>query len=241
MDAALSDRLAEVQARIVAAAARSGRPAEAVTLVAVSKQMPAGLIAAAYALGLRDFGENRSAELETKSAHLSHLPDLRWHMIGTLQARQSLPVAQRAACFHAVDRVRIADRLARQLEEVNRRLPVFIEVNISGEAGKSGLEASRWETDPDQQANLAAVCATIAALPRIEVQGLMTMAPWDAPTAEIRAVFRRTRALAEWLAARIPNGRWDRLSMGMTDDFETAIEEGATHVRIGRAIFGARA
>lgn len=240
----LRERYLWLQERIQTAALRSGRSPDAVTLVAVSKTHPADVVLEAYAAGIRHFGENRAQELEEKQAAVTALagplPDLHWHFIGALQTRQSLPIAQIAAYFHAVDRVKIAERLSRQLSDLGRQLPVFLEVNISGESSKAGFPAQHWQQDAAQQAALQAAVATMVALPRIEVRGLMTMAPWDAPESVIRSVFRRTRELAAWLQLVAPQAAWQSLSMGMTDDFEIAIEEGATHVRIGRALFGER-
>ncbi len=240
----LRERYHRLQERIQAAALRAGRSPDAVTLVAVSKTHPADVVLEAYAAGIRHFGENRAYELEDKQAAVmalaGPLPDLHWHFIGSLQTRQSLPVARLATCFHAVDRVKIAGRLSHQLNDLGRQLTVFLEVNISGESNKAGFPAQQWQQDAAQRVALRLAAATIADLPRIEVQGLMTMAPWDTPEPVIRAVFRRTRELADWLQTAVPQVQWSSLSMGMTDDFEIAIEEGATHVRIGRALFGAR-
>ncbi|MDT8307840.1 MAG: alanine racemase, partial [Anaerolineae bacterium] len=131
-------------------------------------------------------------------------------------------------------------RLARDLGELGKELPLFLEVNVSGEESKHGFNATRWEENAAQQATLRDTARAVAALPGLKVQGLMTMAPWEAPAEEIRAVFARAHALATWLAGEVPEASWQWLSMGMTDDFELAIAEGATHVRIGRAIFGER-
>ena len=236
----IADNVAAVQEKIAQAAARAGRSADEITLVAVSKQKPIEALVAAYEAGMRAFGENRSAELAQKSAELAHLPNIDWHFIGQRQTRQSQPIATHAQTFHAVDRVKIASRLSRQLEPLERTLPVFIEVNVSGEDSKGGFSAGNWEQDSAQREQLAATLATIAELPRIEIKGLMTMAAYGAPEAEIRTVFQRTRGLAEWLATAVPQAEWSQLSMGMTDDYHIAIEEGATHVRVGRAIFGER-
>ena len=236
----IADNVNRVRDNIARVAQRAGRSAESITLVAVSKQKPIEAITAAYAAGLRVFGENRSAELAQKSAELAHLPDLSWHFIGQLQTRQSLPVATHADVFHATDRLKIAARLSRQLEQLDRTLSIFIEVNVSGEASKAGFDCRQWEESLTQRDALAAAAATIAALPRINVQGLMTMAPWGSAESEIRTVFQRTRALAEWLTTTVPQADWSNLSMGMTDDYHIAIEEGATHIRVGRAIFGER-
>ena len=224
----------QIQAKIARAAERSGRSADAVTLIAVSKLKSLQMIEAVAAVGVRDFGENRSDELlEKANAH----PELNWHFIGHLQTRQSQPVADHAACFHAVDRVKIAARLNRQLE---RPLPVFIEVNVSGEENKYGLDCSNWEADGGQRDALIQAITTILELPRIEVQGLMTMAPYVGEEKVVRSVFGRTRRLSEYLQSAVPAVKWDKLSMGMTNDYAIGIEEGATHVRVGRAIFGER-
>jgi pyridoxal phosphate enzyme (YggS family) len=236
----IADRVEAVQATIASAAAKAGRSAESVTLIAVSKTHPASVIEAAYGAGVRHFGENRTDELAEKVATLSHLNRLRWHFIGTLQSRQTKAVAQYADVFHALDRLKIGRRLAGQVEEFGRILPVFIEVNVSGEGSKSGFNCDNWENDGAQRDVLQQAAATIAALPRIEIQGLMTMAPWGAPERDARTVFARTRRLAEWLTTAVPSANWSHLSMGMTDDYMIAIEEGATHVRVGRALFGAR-
>lgn len=241
----LSESYQEVMARIAAASAAAGRAPGSVTLVAVTKTWPAETVLAAYEAGMRHFGENRPEELATKREAVEGVlgPDsgIVWHLIGPLQSRKSRLAATHADFFHALDRLKIARRLSKQLAESGRTLPVLLEVNVSGEGSKSGLPASNWETDPAQQQALLQALATVAGLPRIELQGLMTMAPWHAPEAEIESVFRRTRALAGWLQEQAPGGvSLELLSMGMTDDFELAIAEGATHVRVGRAIFGSR-
>jgi pyridoxal phosphate enzyme (YggS family) len=230
--------------RIAAAASRVGRDPADITLVAVTKTWPAEVVAAAYDAGIRHIGENRAEELSRKKAQLHELlpeaDDLVWHQIGTLQSRKTKLVAENADSFHALDRMKIARRLSRQLVDLNRVLPLFIEVNLSGEGSKSGFLANKWETDATQRDSLRNVIETIAQLPGLGLQGLMTMAPWGVEDELIRSVFRRTRLLAEWLQNEIPDATLDQLSMGMTDDFEIAIEEGATAVRVGRAIFGSR-
>jgi uncharacterized pyridoxal phosphate-containing UPF0001 family protein len=153
-------------------------------------------------------------------------------------------IADAADVFHALDRAKVANRLSKRLVENGRAdsnpLPVFIEVNLSGEASKSGLNCSDWENAVDQRQALRQMAVLVQGLPGLEPLGLMTMAPWQVDEAIIRRVFRRTRQLAQWLQDAEPEGSWSSLSMGMTDDFELAIEEGATHVRVGRAIFGPR-
>jgi PLP dependent protein len=239
----LAERYTAVLHRIATAAQRVNRDPADITLVAVTKTWPAETVLAAYAVGMRHFGENRPEELAQKRTAVEAIlgPDsgIVWHQIGTVQSRKTGLVAGAADVFHALDRVKIAERLGRELGENGRSLPTFLEVNISGEASKSGFDAVHWQEDATRQNNLRTVFRALNAIPGLPLRGLMTIAPWDAPEAEIRAVFQQTRALAAWLnQAESANLTW--LSMGMTDDFELAIEEGATHVRIGRALFGAR-
>ena len=240
----ISERHEVVRARMAAAAARAGRAADEVTLIAVTKTWPAQLVIEAYDAGLFHFGENRPEELAAKrpvvEAALGPTVGLTWHLIGTLQSRKSDLAAAHADVFHALDRDKIARRLAAELVERGRVLPAFVEVNLSGEETKSGLPMTRWEEDATQRAALRTMVSGLLAMPNLPPLGLMTMAPWDAPPDEIRTVFRRCRALAEWLAGELPALPRPALSMGMTDDFEIAIEEGATHVRVGRALFGER-
>lgn len=229
--------------RIAAAAKRAGRSAEEVTLVAVTKTWPAETVLAAYEAGMRHFGENRPEELAEKQTAVARIlgpnSGIVWHQIGPAQSRKTGLVAAHADLFHALDRPKIAERLARELGENGRFLPTLLEVNVSGEASKAGFLATDWEQDATQQADLRTMVEKLTALPGLQLRGLMTMAPWHAPDNEIRAVFRRTRALANWLTENTAT-KLSWLSMGMTDDFEIAIEEGATHVRVGRAIFGER-
>jgi pyridoxal phosphate enzyme (YggS family) len=149
-------------------------------------------------------------------------------------------VADFADVFHALDRLKIANRLSKRLEENGRRLPTFLELNISGEMSKSGVNATDWENSATQRKEIRTFGETVAQLPGLSLQGLMTMAPWDAEPEFIHTVFKRTRLLAEWLQAEMGLERPLALSMGMTDDYQLAIAEGATHVRVGRAIFGER-
>ncbi|NCF65026.1 MAG: YggS family pyridoxal phosphate-dependent enzyme [Chloroflexi bacterium] len=237
-------RHGEVLDRIARAASRVKRGPDEITLVAVTKTWPAGVVSAAYRAGIRHVGENRAEEMARKrtevSAMLPDVHDLTWHQIGTLQSRKTKLVAEHADLFHALDRLKIARRLAQQLDDLGRTLPVLVEVNLSGESSKSGFLVSRWEENATQRESLRNVIETITQLPGFNLQGLMTMAPWDAPEETIRATFRRTRSLAEWLQSEVPRAALPQLSMGMSDDFEIAVEEGATIVRVGRAIFGSR-
>lgn len=237
-----------VQDRVAAAADRAGRQPEEVTVVAVTKTWPAEIIVAAYEAGMRHFGENRAEELATKrpivDSELGQNSGIHWHAIGALQSRKTNFVAENANTFHALDRLKIANRLSNHLLEIGRdqdnALRVFIEVNVSGESSKSGLDCYHWEDDESQREKLLNLARTAAELPGLVPVGLMAMAPWQVNKDVIRQVFRRTRLLSEWLQNKLPEYEWSQLSMGMTDDYEIAIEEGATHIRVGRAIFGPR-
>jgi pyridoxal phosphate enzyme (YggS family) len=163
-----------------------------------------------------------------------------WHLIGALQSRKTALAADNADVFHALDRLKVANRLSSRLEEVSKELPVFLEVNISGEISKAGFSCWQWEDDEEQRVNAKNAAESVLRLSGLRPLGLMTMAPWLAKEDKLREIFRRTRHLSEFLQETLPAGDWSALSMGMTDDFELAIEEGATHVRIGRAILGPR-
>ena len=240
----IARRYESLQARIAEAAAGAGRDPEEITLVAVTKTWPADVVVAAYELGMRHFGENRAYELEEKRAAVEERlgPDsgIVWHLIGPLQSRKTKVAADTADYFHALDRQKIARRLSNRLQETGKRLPVLLEVNVSGEESKHGFQATAWEEDEGQQQRLREIAASVAERPGLELKGLMTMAPWQVEDAVIERVFRRTRALAQWLREEATQAEWSVLSMGMTDDFELAIKHGATHLRIGRAIFGPR-
>ena len=231
----LAHNLASVRARIAAAARRAGRPAERIQTVAVTKNQPIDLAREAFVLGVRDFGENRVEEALPKQAALTDLEGIRWHMIGHIQSRKARQVVPGFALIHSVDRLKIAGALDRHAGEAGRRLTVLLECNLSGEASKEGWPLADRRGWDHVIGSLREVCA----LPHLDVRGLMTMAPWTERPEAVRPVFARLRELQGFLAARLP-GSWDELSMGMTDDFEVAIEEGATIVRIGRAIFGER-
>ncbi len=242
---AIQKRYEAVQERMRAAAERAKRPYSSITLIAVTKRWPVELVQAARDAGMLHIGENRAEEMAEKRAALAADATIVWHFIGALQSRKAAVVADHADTFHALDRMKIARRLSKRLEENgraanNRPLPVFLEVNISGEASKAGFAADRWRDDATQREALRKVVEETAVLPGLRLQGLMTMAPFGAPEAEIRDIFRRTRQLSDWLQAEFPALTLDQLSMGMTDDFEIAIEEGATHIRVGRALFGER-
>ena len=231
----LETNLHSVQGRMAAACKRSGRDPAEVTLVAVTKTQTPDTIQAAYDLGLRHFGENRVEEAESKVGDLPG--DITWHMIGHIQSRKAKRVAPVFALVHSVDSFKLARRLDRLSAERAEALPVLLECNVSGEKSKYGLDADRWRDDGEQRELLFSVVKEIVALPNLWVQGLMTMAPIVVDPELARPVFVRLRELRDELEAAFPQGDWRQLSMGMTDDFEVAIEEGATIVRVGRAIF----
>ena len=241
---AIAERYQEVQNRILRAAERAGREPEEITLVAVTKTWPAEVVIAAHAVGMRHFGENRAEELAEKreavEAVLGSESGILWHQIGTLQSRKTRYISAHADVFHALDRLKIARRLSNELGELDRHLPLFLEVNLSGEGSKSGFDAENWEDDATQRQKIRTVIQEIAQLPGLHLQGLMTMAPWQVEEQIVGDVFRRTRRLSDWLKSELPQVPLGQLSMGMTDDFEIAIAEGATHIRVGRALFGER-
>jgi PLP dependent protein len=241
---AIGERFGVVQERMHAAAVRAGRPVEAVTMVAVTKTWPAKVVVAAYEAGMRHFGENRPEELAAKRPEVEKIlgsnSGIIWHLIGTLQSRKTGLAAGYADVFHALDREKIARRLSADLAASGRVLPSFLEVNVSGEATKAGFDCRIWEESATQRSELRRVIVQATELPGLEVMGLMTIAPWDVEPDIIRTVFQRARQLAEWLQSQLAKPTSLALSMGMTDDFEIAIEEGATHIRVGRAIFGER-
>ncbi len=231
----LEANLRAVQERIAVAASRAGRDPAEITLVAVTKTQPPAVIRAAYDLGLRHFGENRVEEAESKTGELPH--DITWHMIGHIQSRKARRVGPLFDLVHSVDSIKLARHLDRFATNRPQPLPVLLECNVSGEVSKYGFAADRVAEVGEQQGVLLATVEQITALPNLRVLGLMTMAPIVPDPELVRPVFIRLRQLRDRLVAALPGADWPHLSMGMTDDFEVAIEEGATMVRIGRAIF----
>lgn len=237
----------QVRERLTSAAKRAGRDPSSVTLVAVTKTHPMEKIAAAYEAGLRHFGENRVEEAEGKieAARAGALPgDVVWHMIGHIQSRKTDTVAPLFDWAHSIDRWKIARRLDEKLIELDRTLDVLLEVNVSGEASKYGFDLSAWPDSRSQAAqqldSLTATIERIGELSRLRLRGLMTLAPYTTDPETVRPVFQRTRQLRDVLAERFPAYPWDHLSMGMSSDYEVAVEEGATLIRVGTAIFGER-
>ena len=218
-----------VRSVIAESALRVGRAPEEVTLVAVSKTMPVELVQMAYNLGVTDFGENRVQEALPKIAAF-HPQGLRWHMIGHLQSNKAGKVVEPFYCVHSVDSLHLAQALSRHAGEHGKVLPVLLQVNVSGEASKEGMSL----------AEVPELTRQIVDLPDIQVDGLMTIAPLVEDPEQVRPEFRKLRDLRDQLRSELPQCSWRHLSMGMTGDYAVAIEEGATIVRIGRAIFGER-
>lgn len=215
----VSERLVEVEERIRQAAARAGRRRDEITLIAVTKTFPAAVIREGYEAGLRDFGENYVQEFEAKRPLLSDLAGARFHLVGHLQSNKARRAAELFDSIQTVDTV----KLARRLQECGRRLEVMLEVRLSEEETKSGAR-------PEE---LPALVEAVRSLPHLELKGLMTMPPWFEDPERARPYFARLRELAESFSLPC-------LSMGMSGDFEVAIEEGATHIRLGTALFGPR-
>ncbi len=239
----IAERVQQVQNTIAAACERAGRSPGDVTLVAISKQHSAAEIVEAIDAGVRHLGENRLEEALPKINAVAGLTDtpVTWHMVGHVQDRKARHVLTGFAVLHSLDNVRLAERLSHFLAQRDSTLDVLLEINVSGEESKSGWAASHWRDDPAQRRALWDDVARVLALPGIHVRGLMTMAPIVADAEETRPVFAALRTLRDALAADFPEADWRDLSMGMTDDYPVAVEEGATLVRIGRAVFGPRA
>jgi hypothetical protein len=224
----IAANLQAVRARIAAACVAAGRPAESVQLLAVSKTWPATSVREAAAAGQRAFGENYVQEAAEKAAELAGL-NLEWHFIGPLQSNKTRTVAEGFAWVHSVDRLKIAERLAAQCPAAQSPLNVCLQLNVSGEASKSGCA-------PEQGVALA---AAIGALPGLRLRGLMAIPEPTGDVARQRRQFALLRHTLERINAEL-DFRLDTLSMGMSDDLEAAIMEGATIVRVGTAIFGQR-
>jgi len=230
--ATLAANIAYVRANIAQATERVGRRPDTVTLVAVSKTKPVELIKLAYELGLRDFGENRVQDALPKIAEFRHagLHPVAWHMIGHLQRNKANKVIGSFDSIQSVDTLQLAQALNHHAAELEQRIAILLQVNIAGEASKEGVT-------PEEALALA---PQLVALPQLDVQGVMTVAPQVQDPETVRPVFRRLHELRERLREAAPQSAWQHLSMGMTDDYCVAIEEGATIVRVGRAIFGER-
>ncbi len=237
----IADNIARVQERIEAACDRVKRDPADVCLIAVSKKKPVADIVAAAQAGVQHFGENRVEEAQTKTPQVNRAYDGRliWHMIGHIQSRKARDVPSLFQTIHSIDSVKIAERLSRVAVQQKTECEALIQVNVSGEGSKGGLAAYQWQKDPALLERLVNDVRVITSLPGIRIVGLMTMAPFLPDPEAVRPVFVQTFALRETLSAQLKLAL-PHLSMGMTGDFTVAVEEGATMVRIGRAIFGER-
>jgi pyridoxal phosphate enzyme (YggS family) len=239
----LGERLNAVHVNIRAACQRANRPVESVKLVAVSKTHPPETILEAIKAAQLDFGENRVEEAATKIRAVQAAQpkqSLTWHMIGHVQSRKAEDVIALFGVIHSLDSLKLAERYSKFAVSSGREVTVLLEVNVSGEASKSGFEASHWQQDRTQRESLWNDIRRIIELPGIHIGGLMTMAPIAEDAEQVRPVFSALRLLRDALASDFPAAKWSELSMGMTDDYPIAIEEGATIIRVGRAIFGPR-
>ena len=247
----IEHNLQHIRSRIADAATRAGRDPNEITLVAVSKTFPADAVLAAYELGVRHFGENRVEEAAEKiplfnqrlqtnhptnalsNSRTIALPT--WHLVGHLQSRKAKDAAALFDFIQSIDSIALAKKLNDRAAALNKKIPILLEVNVSGEMSKYGFA-------PEPRDAFFDAVRGIVALPNLDVHGLMTVAPiaQNADDARPRSAFRALRALRDELRRELPSHSLPHLSMGMTDDFEIAIAEGATIVRIGRAIFGER-
>lgn len=225
----IAENLANVRQRIEDSARKAGRDPKEITLVCVTKGADINQIREALSLGITDIGENRVNEALSKYENLGKLPDsLRWHMIGHLQTNKVRKCLKVSGIIHSLDSLRLAAELDRHAGREDKRIDSFVEVNVSGESGKYGISP----------ADAYGFVKEASLLPNLRIIGLMTMAPFADNPDDARPYFRQLRALRdELLKKNIPNTDIKELSMGMTQDFETAVEEGATFVRIGTAIF----
>jgi pyridoxal phosphate enzyme (YggS family) len=224
----LAENLARIREQIANACSRAGRPESEVALMAVSKMHPAEAIVEAYAAGLRLFGENRVQEWQEKSAAVGRLPDAEFHLIGPLQSNKTARAAELFAAIDAVDSLKIATRLNSAAAALGKTLPILIEVKLSHEESKHGIAP----------AELPALLAALAPLHSLVPAGLMAVPPWSEDAEPARPYFRELRRLRDASLADCPT--LTQLSMGMSNDFPVAIEEGSTCVRIGTALFGKR-
>ncbi len=229
LEGTVAERLAGIRRRIRDACERSGRAADGVTLLGISKRQPLERVRAAIAAGLETLGENQIQEAVAKSARLP--VDVVWHFVGHLQSNKVKPAVRLFTAIHSIDRLKIARRIEHEATRQARRIDGFIQVNLGDEPTKSGFEAE----------GLGAAVRPLADLERLRIVGLMAIPPYEEDLEAARSWFRRLRDLRDQLAER-PEWRGfpGLLSMGMSHDFEVAIEEGATHVRVGTAIFGPR-
>jgi pyridoxal phosphate enzyme (YggS family) len=229
----VAENIARVRERMDAAARRAGRSPDSIALMAVSKTFPVESIVEAHAAGLRLFGENRVQEFATKAAAARSLTDAHFHMIGHLQSNKAGKSAELFDAVDSVDSLRLAERLNEAAGRLGKKLGVLIEINVGGEAAKSGLAPDSLEIEH--------ILRAAPSIPHLEIRGLMTVPPYSEDPEAARPSFRQLRELRARLAQQFSGVGMEELSMGMSHDFEVAIEEGSTCVRVGTAIFGHRA
>lgn len=223
----MRSNLNAIEESIAAACVLAGRTRESVTLIGVSKTFPAALVDQAVSLGVRDIGENRVQELRGKVADVESSP--RWHMIGHIQSNKAKEAARLADVIHTVDSVHLAERLAKEADQLHKQIDVLIQVNVGGEEQKSGVSPGGADR----------LLSELISLGALRVRGLMTIPPIASPE-RTRAFFAQLRDLRDRLQPIAGSDIFTELSMGMSDDFPMAIEEGATMIRVGRALFGDR-
>jgi pyridoxal phosphate enzyme (YggS family) len=230
----VAENIAQVRRRIAAVARRAGRNPDEITLMAVSKTFPVESIREAYAAGLRVFGENRVQEFAGKATALRDLGDVEWHLIGHLQTNKTAKAAEWFDAVDSVDSLRMAEKLNASAATFGKTLSVLIEINVGRETAKSGVAPDSSELEP--------ILTSATRLGNLKIRGLMTVPPYAEDPEGSRSFFRQLRQIRDGITARsLPQISMEVLSMGMSHDFEVAIEEGATCVRVGTAIFGERA
>ena len=232
----IRDNYEKVLERINKATAARGRDANDIHLVVVTKKQTVSVIRAAIDVGIRSFGENYPEEALPKIDAIGPVAGLEWHMIGHLQSRKASLVCDHFQRLHSLDSLHLATKLNALLAEEKKALPVFLEFNVGGEESKFGWSA--W--DETQWEALIPELKQLTELPQLHLEGLMTMPPLSDDTVLTRSYFQKLKRLSLFLAERLPGTRWSELSMGTSADFDVAIEEGATYVRIGQAILGPR-
>ena len=228
------ENIARIRERIAAAARRAGRNPVEITLMGVSKTFPVELVREAYTAGIRVFGENRVQEFAGKADALRDLGDAQWNLIGHLQSNKAAKAAELFSAIDSLDSVKLAEKLSTAAERMGKTLPALIEINVGGEEAKSGIAPGSEE--------LETILLEAPQWKNLEVRGLMTVPPYNEVPESSRLFFRQLREIRDGIAARhLPGVTMDVLSMGMSHDFEVAVEEGSTCVRVGTAIFGERA
>lgn len=227
----IQNNLLIIKERIVQAAQKTGRRAEDIQIVAVTKTFPATLVRQAYTAGLRIFGENRVQEAIPKIIALQDCPEISWHMIGHLQSNKVRKAIENFAMIQSVDSLDLCNKIANISRALGRKVDILLEVNVSGEATKSGLPPEK----------VFSVVEQVAEVPELILRGLMTVGPLTNDRDRIRRAFANLKGIFDKIAeSRINTGQFKLISMGMTDDYEIAIEEGSNMIRLGRAIFGER-